>query len=207
MNFFLGSMLNIERMKFNKRKKKIMKKLLLTLSICGLFLTSTSAFAQNKKEETKQERKEARKEKRLEKQAKEEQQNIMSIETLNFTFTPETVSPEFGMERDITSLAPYVTVDKDYFTAELPYLGTFYIQPVSPSEIPIQVYSSKFLYFVHTTDGITFTVEVVPTDTVNILNQGIKFDFTLNKNDGSATLVVSAENRDSITYTGYFNNN
>lgn len=184
-----------------------MKKLLLTLSLCGLFLASTSVSAQSKKDETKQEKKEARKEKRLEKRAKQEQENIMSIETLNFSFTPNTVEPEFGMMRDISSLSPYVTVEKDYFSAQLPYLGTFYIQPVTPAEVPIQVYSSDFLYYVHTDDGITFTVMIVPNDTVNILNQGIKFTFTLNKNDGSASLVVSANNRTSITYTGFFNNN
>lgn len=186
-----------------------MKKLLLALSFAGMLMTSATSFAQNQKNETKQEKKEARKEKDALKQAKQEQENIMSIETLNFSFTPETVTPEFGMqhEMNITSLFPYVNVDKDNFTARLPYMGNFYIQPEEPSQVPIEVYSSQFLYAVHTTDGVTFDVTIVPSDTVNILNESIRFNFTLNKNTGAATLVVSAENRDSITFTGYFNNN
>lgn len=184
-----------------------MKKLLLVFSFAVMLMTGTNAFAQSK--ETKQEKKEAKKEKDALKQAKQEQQNVMSIETLSFSFNPTTVTPEFGIQHqlDVTSLFPYVNVDKDSFTARLPYIGNFYIQPQEPSQVPIEVYSSKFLYAVHTTDGITFDVTIVPSDTVSILNESIRFNFTLNKNTGEATLVITAENRDSITFTGSFNNN
>lgn len=120
-----------------------------------------------------------------------------------------TVTPEFGTQHqmDVTSLFPYFNVDKTNFDARLPYMGNFYIQPVEPSQEPIEVYSNKFLYSVHTTDGITFQVLIVPSDTINVLNENIKFLFTLNKNTGAATLVVTALNRDSITFTGTYNSN
>ena len=191
-----------------------MKKLLLGLSIFGMLMTSASVFAQDKKKETKAEKtevkaekKEAREKRDALRDAKQEQQNLMSIETLNFSFTPITVTPEFGIEHDITSMFPYVNVDKDDFTAQLPYMGNFYIDPIELSEMPINIYSAKFLYSVHTTDGILYNVLIVPTDTVNILNESIKFNFTLDKNTGYGTLVITAENRDSITFTGMFNNN
>ena len=194
-----------------------MKKLLLVLSVFGMFMTSTTTFAQSKKaevkqakqarEEAKQSKNEVKRENNVLIQAKREQSNITSIETLNFSFTPTTVTPEFGVQHDITSLYPYVNVEKDNFSAQLPYMGSFYVQPVQASQVPINIYSNQFLYSVRTADGVIFKVTIVPNDVVDILNQNIKFNFTLNKNTGVATLVVTAENRNSITFTGMFNNN
>lgn len=185
-----------------------MKKTLFALGLCGLFLISSieivSAQNTQQKKETKVEKKEQREARRKLRQAKEGIQNITRIEALNFSFYPNTVEPEFGISHDLDGDF-YFTVDKDVMYMNLPYIGRFYITPASPENIPINLTSSKFLYFVHTDDEITFHVTIIPSDPTSLLNQGIQFNFYLNKKDGSATLKVSADNRQEITYTGSFN--
>lgn len=180
-----------------------MKKLLMILSFSALaiLLGSSSVVAQNNVKEMKEKAKEiAKKDRKL----KQEEENVASIEMLNFSFYPTTIEPEFGVQKDIDCLDCYFTVNKNYLYVNLPYMGRFYIQPLTPEDVPVKLYSNKFLYMVHTTNGVDFQVEIVPNDTVNILNEGITFTFNMNKDTGSATLVVSATNRQSVTYTGYF---
>lgn len=185
-----------------------MKKTLLVLSLCSLFLISgieiVSAQNTQKKKETKLEKKEQREDKRKLRQAKEGIENITRIETLNFSFYPNIIEPEFGAFHDLLDGDYYFTVDKDVMYMNLPYIGRFYVTPVSPENIPINLTSSKFLYFVHTTDEVNFHVTIIPNDPILLLNQGIEFNFFLNKNDGSATLKVTADNRQEVTYTGSF---
>lgn len=193
-----------------------MKKLLFTLSLCSLLLVpAVQVSAQNsqtklEKKELKEKRKEERKEEKEEHKKLEEikfaQQNVASIESLNFSFYPNTIEPEFGVTNPIMGLGDYYfTVDKNVMYINMPYVGRFYITPMSPESVPINLTSTRFLYSVHTTDGINFHVTIVPTDLINILNQGIEFNFYLNKNSGFAKLVVTADNRQEITYTGTFN--
>lgn len=188
-----------------------MKKLLFTLSLCSLFFVSAvTVSAQNKetkqeKQEQKLEKKEQKEERKKLEEAKFAQQNIANIESLNFSFYPNTIEPEFGVTNPIMGPGDYYfTVDKDVMYINMPYVGRFYITPMSPESIPINLTSSKFLYSVHTTDGVNFHVTVVPQDLINILNQGIEFNFYLNKNSGFAKLVITANNRQEITYTGTF---
>lgn len=180
-----------------------MKKILLTLTLCSLFIVG--ATAQNStKQEKRTQKKEQQKTARVEKAAVQAQQNIAKIETLNFTFYPNIVEPEFGLSKNIFSGDYYLTVDKNVMYMSLPYIGRFYIQPVAPEDKAIDLRSSQFLYSVHTDDETTFSVLIAPSDVLNVLNQGIMFNFSLNKSNGSATLKVTANNRQEITYSGYY---
>lgn len=185
-----------------------MKQKFLTLSLCGLFLISgiqvISAQDTQQKKETKEEKKEQQEKKRKDRQTEEGLKNITKIETLNFSFYPDEVEPEFGISHELVGGDYYFKVDKNVMYMNLPYIGRFYITPTSPEDIPINLTSSKFLYFVHTTDEVNFHVTIIPSDPEMTLNQGIQFNFFINKSDGSATLKVSAENRQEITYTGSF---
>lgn len=192
-----------------------MKKLLFTLGLCSLFFISSVNVvnAQNSKKETKLEKKEEKEKKKEEEKKKKEleqakfaQQNIANIESLNFSFYPNTIDPEFGITNELMGAGDYyLTVDKNVMYMNLPYIGTFYINPVMPNETPINLTSYDFLYAVHTTDEVNFQITIIPTDLINILNQGIRFNFYVNKNTGYARLVVTATNRQEITYTGNFN--
>lgn len=185
-----------------------MKKLLLTLAIVGCLGTfsSVEAVAQttNKKELTKEQKKEAKEKKKAAEEQKFANSNLKQIATLNFSFIPNEIDPEFGMDRILTCTDCYFNVDQNYLSVRLPYLGRFYITPVMVQEIPINITSSDFLYSVSTTDNITYKVVIVPQDLVSILNQGLKFVFVMNKDTGNATLTVQADNRQDVTYQGTF---
>lgn len=186
-----------------------MKKALLALGLCSLFLISSIEIVsaqdtQQKKKETKTEKKEQRENKGKLRQAKEGAENITKIEALNFSFYPNTVEPEFGVSHELNG-DNYFVVDKNVIYMNLPYIGRFYVTPMSPENIPINLTSSKFLYFVHTTDEVNFHVTIIPSDPESLLNQGIQFNLFFNKSNGNATLKVTADNRQEITYTGNFN--
>lgn len=180
-----------------------MKKLL-TVSLCSLFLFSAVNVLAQKKE-TRLEKKEQREDRRKAEEVKFAQQNVASIESLNFTFYPTTVEPEFGITNDLSGMNnPYFTVDKTVLYMSLPYIGRFYANPMSPESSPITLTSNKFLYSVSSTDGVNIQVTIVPTDLVSVFNQDIKFVLYMNKKTGYARLVMTADNRQEMTYTGSF---
>lgn len=191
-----------------------MKKVLFTLGLCGMFMFSgTSVFAQKK--ETKKEQREQRDKTE---QIRQAQKNVANIETLNFSFYPNTLEPEFGVSTPIADVGSltnpnsiangdyYFTVDKTNFYLNLPYIGRFYATPISPESRAINITCNKFLYAVHSTDGINIQVTIIPSENtiVNYLNDDIKFVFNLNKNTGYAKLVVTSAERQEMTYTGTF---
>ncbi len=184
-----------------------MKKLLLAFGICGaLIFSGLNSSAQVK--ETRQEKKEQREAKDKAERVKQAQKNVANIEALNFSFYPNTVEPEFGITNPLTGMGDYYfTVDKTNFYMNLPYIGRFYITPMSPENVPINLTCNKFLYAVHSTDGINIQVTIIPSsnDIMALVNQGIRFVFNLNKNTGYAKLVVTSDERQEITYTGSFN--
>ena len=181
-----------------------MKTFLFTLSLCGIFFMSSiqPTLAQNT--QSKEQKKEQKKEQRALRKAEQAEKNIASIERLNFSFYPNTVEPQFGLPIELGGGDYYFTIDKDVMYMNLPYVGRFYVTPISPENKPINLTSTKFMYFVHTDDEITFDVTIIPSDLASILNQGIKFFFTINKQTQQTTLKVSAENRQDVTYTGVF---
>lgn len=175
-----------------------------------LFLSAVDVSAQvnETKEEVKQEKKELREEKKKEEAIKEAQTNLANIETLNFSFYPNTVEPEFGVTNPITGLGDYyLTVDKKNFYVNLPYVGRFFTNPMNPESSTVNLTCSEFLYAVHSTDGINIQVTILPADNVitKLMNEGIRFVFNLNKNTGYAKLVVTSDDRQEMTYTGLFN--
>jgi hypothetical protein len=180
-----------------------MKKLF-TLGLCGMFLlTGANLVAQVK--DKKETRKEIREERRKEEQIKIAQQNTASIESLNFTFYPNTIEPEFGVTNDLNGINNfYFTVDKTALYLSLPYVGNFYANPVTPGGAPINITSNKFTYTVQSVDNVNMKVTIIPTDLVSIMNEGIQFVLYMNKKSGYARLVMSADNRQEITYTGTF---
>ena len=186
-----------------------MKKILFTLGLCSVFFLSTVTVSAQTKE-TKQDKKELREKKDKTEAIKLAQKNVANIENLNFSFYPNTFEPEFGVTNDLTGMGDfYFTVDKTNFYMNLPYVGRFYTNPMAmtPANAPINLTCSQFLYSVHSTDGVNIQVTVLPADNdvTRVLNDGIRFVFYLNKNSGYAKLVVTADNRQEMTYTGTFN--
>lgn len=195
-----------------------MKKLLFTLSLCSVIVLSTvNVSAQTK--ETRQEKKEQRENRDKTEQIKQAQKNVANIETLNFSFYPNSLEAQFGVSTPIMDMGNpanpnsiangdyYFTVDKTNFYLNLPYIGRFYATPINPENKAINLTCNKFLYAVHSTDGINIQVTILPSENTisNYLNDDIRFVFNLNKNTGYAKLVVTSTDRQEMTYTGTFN--
>lgn len=176
-----------------------MKKFIFTLALSTAVVFSGFAQQITSKREAKEEKKEL-------KEAKQEQQNIIDIETPNFTFYPYTVQPEFGISHTLNIAAEnlYLQVSKTNVSARLPFIGQFYLQPVEPFERPLNFYSNKFIYAVKTTDEINYEMSLVPSDLVSIMNEGLVITFNFNKNTNQGTVKITATNRSEISYTGYF---
>lgn len=179
------------------------------ISLFSIFLfTGVNCLAQSKeiRKEQREERKEKRAEDRKVEQIKLAQQNVANIESLNFSFYPSTIEPEFGITNQLSGMENYYfTVDKTILYLNLPYLGRFFINPVSPESSSISINSNSFLYTVNSIDGVNVKVTIVPKDILNVMNEGIQFVLYMNKNSGYARLVMTADNRQEITYTGSFN--
>jgi len=181
-----------------------MKKIL-TFSFCGLLFLSTSNLSAQVKE-GKETKKELREERRKEERIKQAQQNIANIESLNFSFYPTTIEPEFGVTNELNGVNNfYFTVDKTILYMSLPYVGNFYVNPITPNGAPINITSNKFTYSVQSVDNVNMKVTIIPSDLMSVMNEGIQFVLYMNKNTGYARLVMTAENRQEVTYTGTFN--
>lgn len=177
-----------------------MKKIIFT------FILSTAIVLSGFGQQATATKKELKEEKKEFKKIKEEQQAIIDIETPNFTFYPSTVTPEFGLTRYLNIAADnlYLQVSKTDVSANLPFIGQFYIEPVEPYEVPLSFYSKKFTYSVNTTDGVNFQMQLVPTDLMTVMNKGLVINFKFNKDTRVGTVTIQTENRTEVTYTGYF---
>ncbi len=181
-----------------------MKKTIIVGVFSLFFISAQNLSAQSK--ETRNERIEKRDERRKAEQLKIAQQNKADIQTLNLSFYPTTIEPEFGITSPLTGNGNfYFTVDKTYLYMNLPYIKRFYMNPTGPQDAAINLTSDNFLYSTHTTDNVNYKITIVPADLSDTFNSGMKFVLSLNKNSGYARLVVTADNRQEITYTGSFN--
>lgn len=139
---------------------------------------------------------------RLARQEKE-QKNVAKLEMPDFTFTPYTISPEFGISHSLMCLDCNIIINQKHIEANLPYLGHFYIQPTSLHwDVPIRFISDKFVYAItYLQDNNTYSIMLKPEDAGSIMNDNITFNFLI-KPDGSGTLTVKSDNRDEISYDG-----
>jgi len=137
--------------------------------------------------------------------AQREAQNVEKIELPDFTFYPTFVTPEFGIERNIgAAVTAYMRVSKNNINAELPYLGRFYIRPVSRLDIPVQFTSDKFIYTVsYDNDNQMFNILIVPQDVAGIIDNNMIINMKMDKN-GNGEVSVKTDGRDEIQYRGSY---
>ena len=123
-----------------------------------------------------------------------ELQNL--IQNQRFFFTAESVTPLRGNIKILTS--PYdVTVKKDTLVSFLPYFGRAYQAPINPTDVGVQLTSTKFEYSVMPAKKNSWEVKIVPKDNTDIR------ELTFNiYNDGSASLNILSNFRDAISYRG-----
>jgi len=139
------------------------------------------------------------------KKAQAEAENIEKIRLPDFTFYPGSVSPQFGVERIINATSSsYLKVSQTNMSAQLPYLGSFYIQPLSRQEVPVKFYSSKFVYTVHhDSDKDVYDITILPQDVYELINTNMVIKLRMDK-DGNGEVTIKTDGRDEISYQGYY---
>lgn len=119
------------------------------------------------------------------------------LETKNFVFKAQTVNPQRGRFRQLTSDYD-VVVTSDTIIAFLPFFGRAYSAPINPSEGGIKFTSGKFDYSVTKGKKQRWIVKIKPGDVKDV--QDLYFTIFDNK---KATLLVNSVNRESILFNGY----
>jgi hypothetical protein len=119
------------------------------------------------------------------------------IEARNYVFTAELMSPMGGMARNLTAVYD-VRVSPDTVISYLPYFGRAYSAPIDPTKNGLDFMSTDFDYKVSSGKKGGWDINVAFKDQPD--NQ--KFFFTIFEN-GSATLQVTSNNRQPISFTGY----
>lgn len=138
-------------------------------------------------------------------QAKQERElkNVAKLQMPDFTFTPNSISPEFGITHTLMCMDCNIIVNQKRIEANMPYLGHFYIQPTNFHwDVPIRFVSDKFFYAVtYIQNQNAYNIVIKPQDAGSIMNDNITFNFLI-KPDGSGTLSVKSDNRDEVSYDG-----
>ena len=130
-------------------------------------------------------------------QEKSELTTQQMLETKNFIFKAQTVNPQRGRLRQLTSEYD-VVVTNDTVIAFLPYFGRAYSAPINPSEGGIKFTSGKFGYSLAAGKKKSWTLKIKPDDITDV--QDLYFTIFDNK---KATLLVNSLNRESILFNGY----
>lgn len=124
--------------------------------------------------------------------------NVQEIlETKNFIFKAETVSPARGRTRQLTTEYD-VVVKPDTVICYLPYFGRAYTAPIDPSDGGIKFTSAEFNYILEKRKKQRWDLTITPKDArdVQVLY------FTIFEN-GRASLRVNSTNRQGISFNGY----
>ena len=130
-------------------------------------------------------------------QEKKEPSTQQIVESKNYIFKAESVNPQRGRFRQLTSEYD-VVVTSDTVTAYLPYFGRAYSAPINPSEGGIKFTSSDFEYTVEKKKRRSWQIMIKPKDASDIQALYLTI-FDNNK----ATVRVNSLNRESISFNGY----
>ena len=115
----------------------------------------------------------------------------------NFVFRPQTALPTRGRAIQLTSYFD-LKVSKDTMISNLPYYGRAYSASINPSENGLNFTSTNFDYTVTPRKKGGWEVLIKPKDANNVR----EMTFTIFEN-GTASLYVTSNNRESISFNGY----
>lgn len=131
------------------------------------------------------------------KKAKEAAVIQSAIDGKNYTFRAQSMVPMTGITRQLTGLYD-LTVSENEITSFLPYMGRIYMPLMDPAEGPLRFTSKDFAYNASEDRKKGWTISIKPKDVRSVR------EFTLNVQDnGSATLQVTGNDRQPITFYGY----
>lgn len=154
--------------------------------IASLLLMSTLIYIQAGAQTKKQER-----------EREEYTQVKEAVDSKNYVFNAQTMIPMSGFTRQLNGA--YDLSISDYkINSFLPYMGRLYTAPIDPAESPLRFTSTDFDYTVKEQKKGGWQVSIKPKDVRSVR------EFVLNiSTDGYATLQVSGNDRQPITFYGY----
>jgi len=118
------------------------------------------------------------------------------IASKNFVFKAQTVLPQRGSMRQLTSDYD-LRLFGDSVVSFLPFFGRAYIAPIGSEEGGIKFTSTDFMYDVQKKKK-GWDITILPRDT-----RDVRQLFLSVSNNGYARLQVVSNNRDGIAYNGY----
>ncbi len=118
------------------------------------------------------------------------------VESKSFVFVPQSATPATGHTRQLTSNYD-LQISKDTITSNLPYFGRAYTAPINPEDAGISFTSTDFEYYETPgkKGGWVIVIKFKNQTQAREMNLAI-FD------NGRADLVVSSNNRQSISFSG-----
>ncbi len=119
------------------------------------------------------------------------------VKNQDYTFKAQTVTPLSGRLRQLTS-DDNLQISKDAVVAQLPYFGRAYSAPINSSDAGIQFTSKDFEYTISDKKKGGWNVAIKFKDAKDIQLMQLSIF-----NNGSASLQVISNNRQSISFSGY----
>ena len=120
-----------------------------------------------------------------------------AIDGKNYTFRAQSIVPVSGITRQLSGVYD-LTVSDNEVTSFLPYMGRIYMPLIDPMEGPLRFTSKDFTYSASINPKKGWTISIKPKDVRSVSA------FTLNVQDnGSATLLVTGNDRQPVTFYGY----
>ncbi|RKR85741.1 uncharacterized protein DUF4251 [Mucilaginibacter gracilis] len=131
-----------------------------------------------------------------EKQAKAEAEMKSIIDAQNYVFKAQYVQPMRGGNKYITPDYD-LRISKDSVISYLPYFGRAYVAPFDPQDAGMMFTATEFDYkVVENKNGWDVSIKPVNTKDVRYMRLSVS-------KDGYATLQITSNNRDAISYQGY----
>lgn len=118
------------------------------------------------------------------------------VDSKNFIFVAQTMFPMGGPSRNLTSDYD-MRVTSDSVITYLPYFGRAYV-PVLPNEAGINFTSSQFSYVAEPGKKDGWNISILPKDTKDVR----QVNLSVSRN-GYASLQITSNNRQAISYYGY----
>lgn len=136
----------------------------------------------------------------LDKKQKEEQKEAIikeAVDSKNFIFKAQTMIPSNGMSRQLT--ADYdLNISDNKIISFLPYMGRVFTPMFNPSEGPLTFTSKDFSYTSQSGKKGGWNISIKPKDVRSVR------EYTLTvMEDGYATLLVTGNDRQPVTFYGY----
>jgi hypothetical protein len=118
------------------------------------------------------------------------------VDAKSYVFKAQYAQPMRGGQRYLTSEYD-LRVGQDSLIAYLPYFGRAYVAPIYPEDAGMMFTATKFDYTI-TENKNGWDIAFNPKDAKDVRN--IRMNIS---KDGYATLSITSQNRDLITYQGY----